>query len=47
FVDPLGRPFHLSTADEGVIIGQVFPQQQQTVYTRFGDWFVVLGARGR
>jgi apolipoprotein N-acyltransferase len=39
FVDVHGRPYHLSTAKEGVIRGKVFPRQELTLYTRYGDWF--------
>lgn len=42
FIDPLGHPYQWSTAPEGVIRGEVFPLQEQTFYTRYGDWFAVV-----
>jgi apolipoprotein N-acyltransferase len=39
FVDPTGRLRQLSTTQEGVSLGQVFPRQELTVYARYGDWF--------
>jgi apolipoprotein N-acyltransferase len=45
FVDPAGRLSHLMTEKEGVIVGEVVPQQVMTVYARYGDWFV-LGCVG-
>jgi len=42
FIDPLGHPYQWSTAPEGVIRGEVFPLQEQTFYTRYGDWFAAL-----
>jgi apolipoprotein N-acyltransferase len=39
FIDPLGHPYQWSTAPEGVIRSEVFPLQEQTFYTRYGDWF--------
>jgi len=45
FIDAYGRPFQLSTANEGVIAGQVTPNREVTVYTRYGDWFA-LGCIG-
>jgi apolipoprotein N-acyltransferase len=41
FVDPLGHVYHLSTAPEGVMRGEVFPLHDTTVYTSYGDWFAV------
>jgi apolipoprotein N-acyltransferase len=41
FVDPTGRPYHLSAEEEGVILGEVLPRQQITVYTKYGDWFAL------
>ena len=41
FVDPFGRISQLSDATENVILGDVFPRQYLSVYTRYGDWFVV------
>ena len=42
FVDPSGRPYHLSTDKEGVLLGQIFPLQERTVYARYGDWFACV-----
>jgi apolipoprotein N-acyltransferase len=39
FVDPTGRPYQLSTAERGVVLGQVVPQDGLTVYAQYGDWF--------
>jgi apolipoprotein N-acyltransferase len=39
FVDPLGRPSQLSILEEGVVRGQVIPQQEMSLYTQYGDWF--------
>jgi apolipoprotein N-acyltransferase len=44
FIDPAGRPYHFSTAEEGVIVGEVFPRQEITVYARYGDWFAFVCA---
>jgi apolipoprotein N-acyltransferase len=41
FVDPFGRVSHLSDATENVVLGDMLPRQQVSVYTRYGDWFVV------
>jgi apolipoprotein N-acyltransferase len=41
FVDPFGRVSHLSDATENVVLGDVLPLQHLSVYTRYGDWFVV------
>lgn len=41
FVDPLGRPYHLSAEREGVVLGELSPRQEMTVYARYGDWFAV------
>ena len=41
FVDPTGRPYQLSQAQEGVVIGHLTPRHEQTLYTRYGDWFVI------
>jgi apolipoprotein N-acyltransferase len=41
FVDPLGRPYHLSAEREGVVLGEISPRQEMTVYARSGDWFAV------
>ena len=41
FVDPFGRVSQLSDATENVVIGDILPRQQLSVYTRYGDWFVV------
>ena len=41
FVDPFGRVSHLSDATENVVLGDVLPRQHLSVYTRYGDWFVV------
>jgi apolipoprotein N-acyltransferase len=45
FVDPAGRLSHLAAEKEGVILGEVVPQQAMTVYARCGDWFA-LGCVG-
>jgi apolipoprotein N-acyltransferase len=39
FIDPLGRPYQVSTTTDGVSLGQVVPSDEQTLYTRYGDWF--------
>ncbi len=39
FVDPTGRPYHLSTAEAGGMLGEVVLRQELTVYARYGDWF--------
>jgi len=39
FVDPTGHPYQLSTASETVIRGEVFPLEERTIYTRYGEWF--------
>jgi len=44
FVDPTGRTHHLSTEEEGVILGRVLLRQEITVYTRYGDWFALACA---
>jgi apolipoprotein N-acyltransferase len=44
FVDAVGRPFHLSGGSETVTSGIVPVRSELTVYTRFGDWFVLLCA---
>jgi apolipoprotein N-acyltransferase len=41
FVDSFGRVSHLSDATENVVLGDVFPRQHLSMYTRYGDWFVV------
>jgi apolipoprotein N-acyltransferase len=41
FVDPFGRVSQLSDATENVVIGDMLPRQQLSLYTRYGDWFVV------
>ncbi|NOT54235.1 MAG: apolipoprotein N-acyltransferase [Deltaproteobacteria bacterium] len=41
FVDPFGRVSQLSDATENVVIGDILPRHQLSVYTRYGDWFVV------
>jgi apolipoprotein N-acyltransferase len=38
-VDPSGRLQFRSTIAEGVLHGTVFPRQESTVYTRYGEWF--------
>lgn len=42
FIDPLGRPYHLSDAENEATLGDVFLHREQTIYTRYGDWFVLL-----
>jgi apolipoprotein N-acyltransferase len=42
FIDPFGRVSQLSDATENVILGDVLPRQHLSVYTRYGDWFVVV-----
>lgn len=39
FVDPTGRSPQLSTREEGVMLGEIIPQRELTVYARYGDWF--------
>jgi apolipoprotein N-acyltransferase len=41
FVDPLGRVSQLSAASENAVLGDLIPRQDLSVYTRYGDWFVV------
>jgi len=41
FVDPFGRVLHLSDTTENVVLGDILPRQHLSVYTRYGDWFVV------
>ena len=49
-VDPYGRITAESGINErGVIIGETFTVEGQTLYTRFGDWFgwlIVLSLAG-
>lgn len=40
FIDPFGRPSQRSTLPEGSVLGEVLPQHELTIYTRYGDWFV-------
>jgi len=44
FVDPLGRSYQLSVGKEGVVLGEVFPRNELTVYAQYGDWFVLTCA---
>ena len=44
FVDPVGRPFHLTDRSDIVTLGTLSLSSEKTVYTRFGDWFVLLCA---
>jgi apolipoprotein N-acyltransferase len=44
FVDEVGRPFHLSDENDTVTTGIIPLRNELTVYTRFGDWFVLLCA---
>jgi apolipoprotein N-acyltransferase len=44
FVDPVGRQSHLSDSSDVVTLGTVSLTSGTTVYTRFGDWFVLLCA---
>ena len=39
FVDPTGRSHHLSTRAGEVILGEIVPRSELTVYARYGDWF--------
>lgn len=39
FVDPVGRPSHLSTEKDRVVWGKILPHHERTVYARYGDWF--------
>lgn len=39
FVDPTGHFHHLSMREEGVIVGEISPRHELTVYARYGDWF--------
>ena len=39
FVDPVGRPSHLSTEKDQVVWGKIVPYNEHTVYARYGDWF--------
>jgi apolipoprotein N-acyltransferase len=41
FVDPAGRVSHLTAEKEGIIVGEVVPQQTMTIYARYGDWFAL------
>jgi len=42
FVDQVGRPFHLSEGSDTVTSGIIAVPGNLTIYTRFGDWFVLL-----
>jgi apolipoprotein N-acyltransferase len=44
FVDPIGRPYNVSREAEGVTLGAVAVNRELTIYTRFGDWFVLMCA---
>jgi apolipoprotein N-acyltransferase len=44
FIDATGHIQEHSSAPESVLIGRVVPQTEQTVYTRYGDWFATLCA---
>ena len=44
FVDEVGRPFLLSGGSDTVTSGIVPVRSELTIYTRFGDWFVLLCA---
>jgi apolipoprotein N-acyltransferase len=39
FVDPTGHAYQRSTVPEAVIRGEVFPLNDETLYTRSGEWF--------
>ena len=39
FVDPVGRPSHLSTEKDQVVWGKIIPHHERTVYAQYGDWF--------
>jgi apolipoprotein N-acyltransferase len=41
FIDPAGRLYHLSAEEEGVVLGEISPRRELTVYTRYGDWFAL------
>jgi apolipoprotein N-acyltransferase len=41
FIDPTGHFSHLSTREAGVLVGEIRPQHELTVYTRYGDWFAL------
>jgi len=41
FVDAFGRVSHLSHATENVVLGDILPRHHLSMYTRYGDWFVV------
>lgn len=45
FIDPTGRLSHRSGEQEGVIVGEVIPRRETTIYARYGDWFA-LGCAG-
>ena len=40
FIDSFGRVNQLSEDKEGGLVGTVSPQQDLTLYSRYGDWFV-------
>ena len=44
FIDELGRPVVSTQGSDTVTSGTVPLRDQMTIYTRFGDWFVVLCA---
>jgi apolipoprotein N-acyltransferase len=44
FVDPIGHPYNLSHEADGVTLGTVAVNRELTIYTRYGDWFVLLCA---
>ena len=44
FVDEVGHPSDLSNRSDTVTVGMVPIRDELTIYTRFGDWFVLLCA---
>ena len=42
FIDPVGRPYAVSTDLEGVRVATIVPRSGLTLYARYGDWFALL-----
>lgn len=42
FIDAVGRIHENSFDKVGTLLGQVVPHIEQTVYTRYGDWFAAI-----
>jgi apolipoprotein N-acyltransferase len=44
FIDPFGHLYQVFGAEKGGTQGEIFPREDLTFYTRYGDWFVYLCA---